>query len=403
MSTTTIIDKVNITPTSNTADSFGRIRQSSSISIFDNKQVFAKDTTFFAESITGSATSTFVNDSAAVRLTTTTANGDEVIRQTKRYFPYHPGQSQVIYATGVMGALKNNVRTRIGYFDANNGIFFEQDGTNLKLVIRTSVSGSPVDTPVNQSAWNLDKLDGTGDSGVTVDMSKAQLFVIDFTWFGVGTIRAGFVFNGRIVYCHQFDNENLRSTVYMSTPSLPVRFEITNTGATASNTSMDQICTAVVSEGLTDPLGFVASTNLGTTGTAITQDVATPLIAIRAKAAFNRMSIVPLGFSVLSTGGQNLLVELFIGGTISGGTWSSASDFTEVNTSGASLSGGQLLTSSYIAGGTGQSGSSAVSTDIDTSLFAAADVDGTVDPISLIITPLANDTILGSLTWKEFV
>ena len=170
------------------------------------------------------------NDSGVI-LSGTTASGSTSIRQTFEYYRYQPGRSQQVLMTGVMGAKKTNVRQRIGLFDANNGLFFEQDGTNLKVVRRTKTSGVVVDNAVFQSAWNIDHLDGAGKSGILLDMSKAQIFVIDFEWLGVGRVRFGFNINGITYYCHQIFNANNLTTVYMQTANLPLRYELQNTAA----------------------------------------------------------------------------------------------------------------------------------------------------------------------------
>jgi hypothetical protein len=54
------------------------------------------------------------------------------------------------------------------------------------------------ETVVPQTNWNIDKLDGTGISGITLDISKAQILWMDIEWLGLGTVRIGFVINGNL-------------------------------------------------------------------------------------------------------------------------------------------------------------------------------------------------------------
>ena len=82
-----------------------------------------------------------------------------------------------------------------------------------------------------QSTWNLDKLDGTGASGYTLDISKMQMSFIDFSWYGAGTIRWGFrATGGDIVYCHYAAQNNVNTRAYMRAGNLPGRFEANNYG-----------------------------------------------------------------------------------------------------------------------------------------------------------------------------
>src|SRR5579863_8450224 len=174
--------------------------------------------------------------------------------------------------TGFLGAIKTNVAQRIGYFDANDGVFFYQDGTNLGVAVRTSTSGSPVTTLIPQSTWNIDKLDGTGSSGITITTANTQIFVIDLQWLGTGRVRFGFDIGGVIVYCHAINNANAGETSpYMNTGSLPCRYEITNTGTAASTTTMKAICTSVISEGGAEIVGGLQfSASNGTTTVGVT-------------------------------------------------------------------------------------------------------------------------------------
>ena len=143
--------------------------------------------------------------------------------------------------TFVMNTSKTNLRQRVGYFGSNNGFFLEQNGTTIQFVKRSSVTGSVVDTPITQSNWNIDKLDGTGPSLLTLDLTSPQILFIDLEWLGVGSVRMGFVINGQFIHCHTFHHANSNTApkgAYMQTACLPIRQEIENTAATASNSTL---------------------------------------------------------------------------------------------------------------------------------------------------------------------
>jgi len=233
-------------------DAFGRFRVSNPFTIFDSKQLFDSQPTLWDDDEeTGSGTSSsHSTDTSATTISVSDSISGKRTRQTFMRFNYQPGKSFLIMLTGILATTGSGTGNtfRIGYFDDNNGIFFEDHDETLRVVRRTSTSGSPVDNAVAQSSWNLDTLDGSGLSGVTLDKTKTQIFVIDFQWLGVGRVRMGVVVNGVLIYCHEFLNSNVLDTVYMSTPNLPLRYQIENNGSGDAG-SMDQICCTIVSEG----------------------------------------------------------------------------------------------------------------------------------------------------------
>lgn len=309
-------------------DAFGRLRVSNPYTLFDSQNRYEADPQFSASTATG-GTATYNTNTKAVDLAVTTSSGSEVVRQTKRVFTYQPGKSLLVMATFVMNAAKTNLRQRVGYFNADNGIFFQVADTTKSFIIRTKTSGTASDArKVDQSAWNGDKLDGTGPSGITLDVTKTQILFIDMEWLGVGTVRCGFIINGQYIVCHTFNNANLQTAVYMQTAILPIRYEITNTGATASSSTLSQICSTVISEGGYGELSrtFVArlatKTNIGTTFE--------PIVSIRLNSSYLGAVVIPSGVAFFpeDTGYYN--VALIRNATLTGATW------------GATLADGQV-------------------------------------------------------------
>ncbi len=235
----------------------------------------------------------------------------------------------MIYATFAMNAEKTGLRQRVGYFNDNNGIFFQVNDTTKSFVIRTFTGGSASDArTVNQADWNGDKLNGTGPSGLTLDVTKTQIFFTDMEWLGVGNVRVGFIINGQYVVCHTFQNANIGTNVYMQTALLPVRYEITNTAATASSSTMKQICSTVISEGgyaeLSEPYVARRATkvNVGTT--------LYPIVSIRLGANFLGAIVLPSGYGFYPEDTGYYTVTLVRNGTLTNATWS------------ANLCGGQV-------------------------------------------------------------
>lgn len=394
---------VRVSPGDAAADAFGRLRSSTARQLFENKQLFDKETFFYVEQLSGTATSNFVPNNAAVRMQVL-ANGDKVTRQTRYYFPYVPGQSQLIMATGVLAEQNDaNVFQRIGYFDDSNGAFFQNNDGNLSVVLRSFTSGSVTPTTIPQASWNLDPLDGSGPSGITLNPARANIYVIDLAWLGVGSVRMGVQFGGRVIYCHEFANENSNTTVYMSTPSLPVRYEIEATGVPGAPAGMLHICSAVYSEGTSQPLGLVLSANMGTTvSSPLGAGTPTPICSLRAQNNRERVTLRPLDASVRISANEDFLIQVFVGGTTTGGTFNAVNGSNaEFNSGVSSLTGGLCVGSKYVPG----SGVSAEDLDfaLDSTVALGANVDGSIrDEITIVVTAFTGTpTISAGLTWKE--
>jgi hypothetical protein len=177
-------------------DAFGRLRTADPVSLFTSQFQYDLQPLLWESALSGSGTTTHLPNEAACRMRVAVA-ADEVIRQSRQYSRYKPGKSLLIAETFVMGAGTENVRKRVGYFDAQNGIFLEQNGiVDVALVRRTYTSGAAVDNRVVQASWNVDKFDGTGPSGLTLDLTKAQILLMDLQWLGVGRVRIGFDIDG---------------------------------------------------------------------------------------------------------------------------------------------------------------------------------------------------------------
>lgn len=219
-------------------------------------------------------------------LNVTTAAGSRALRQSRRYHPYIPGTTNLAYISFKFDTPKANLQQLVGLFDDDNGIFFRMNGSTPQMVIRrTGVDNEVVD----QVNWNVDTLNGEGPSGISIDFTRAQIFALDYQWLGVGRVRVGFVINGGFHYVHYFTHTNALTTPYMYQPSLPIRWEIRNSGATVSDSSMMCICYGAYTEGSEVESGFDNSVSMGTTSVQLGSgaDEVKGLLAIRLKASVN--------------------------------------------------------------------------------------------------------------------
>lgn len=344
-------------PTAN--DSFGRLRVSNPLTLFDSFHRYNDNQKLNVHTV-GSGSYTVNLNSSTVESSVGTDSGALVYRETSKVFAYQPGKSLQIMETFVMHPGKANLRQRIGYFDADNGIMLELNGTDLRLRIRSSVTGSVQYETAEQSDWNVDPLDGTGISTKILDITKAQIFWMDIEWLGVGSVRCGFVIDGEFVQAHTFHHANHIASTYMGTACLPVRAEIENTGVTASASTLKTICATVISEGGYELTGrpmsvghtLVAPYNLTSANTLY------PVMSIRLKTDRFGAIVLPKNYSLGLSGNNNFRFVLIVGGTTTGGTWTSAgtNSSVEYNLTGTSTTGGyvsewrQIIGSNQFAG-----------------------------------------------------
>lgn len=390
-------------------DAFGRLRVSNPLTLFDSSHRYA-DNNLWANSITGTAAATFSATEGLVNLTVGTASGDQIIRETIKVFSYQPGKSLLVMNTFVFGEAKAGLRQRVGYYGAANGIYFERDGTTNYMVERSSVTGVLTDTRVAQANWNIDKMNGSGPSGLTLDSSKAQILYMDVEWLGLGTVRTGFIIDGQFIPVHNFNHANLVTTTYITTASLPLRYEMTNTAATASVSTLKQVCSTVISEGGYELRGAQLSAgNAITTPTSLaTAGTFYPVVSIRLKTTRLDGIVILTAVSLLGiTNNANYKWQVVASGTTTGGTWVSAgtNSAVEYNITGTSFSstGGRILATGFFQGS--NQGSSSVDI-LKEALFASQlerdPFTATAYELTLACTSASNgDQVLASMDWEE--
>jgi hypothetical protein len=390
-------------------DSFGRFRISAPLTLFDSSHRYA-DNGKFATSNTATTSYSFQANTASIDMVVDTTSLAKVYRESYRVFAYQPGKSLQIINTFVMNPSKANLRQRVGYFSADNGIFLEQSD-DVYFVKRSKATGSVVDTKIAQSDWNIDPMDGTGPSGLTLNLAYPQIFWIDIEWLGVGTVRMGFVVNGRFVHCHSIHHANLSSSpagAYMQTAILPVRYEIENTAATASSSTLKQICSTVISEG-----GYELEGKMRTIGmqpitddnyTLTTADVFYPVASIRLKSTHLDAIVIPKNIALVGTTSSDYRYKIISGANVTGGTWISdeADSAVEYNLSGTSVTGGKDLRSSYLV----STGSQSLTVDLRDGdfKFQLGRDSFTSTPLTFTLAVAAksnNDKILASIDWEE--
>jgi len=311
-------------------DAFSRLRVSNPL-ILHNSQFTYDLAPIIMEQITNGTGATIAHDStnrSALMTFSSTPTGGKSYMQSYEYLPYQPGRSQLIFVTFNMIAAVANVLKFAGYSDGVNGIEFQLNGTTRQFVVYSASSAG--NETVTQSSWNLDKLDGTGASGITLDITKTQILVIDIQALYVGRVRVGFDIGGEIIYAHEFLHSNIFASPYIQTANLPVRCGMTCT-ATVS-TTMNFICAAVISEGGSEDINVFGYTFQQDSGLVAIGTGGTHMLSIRPRTTFNsitnRARVAFIDVEVYNDGNQTIQWQLCLGQAITGTT-----TYNNVNTS----------------------------------------------------------------------
>ena len=365
-------------------DAFGRQRVSQPYTLFDSQSRYAADNQF-SESTANGASITYNADEAAVLLSADTTSGSTAVRQTYRSFPYQPGKGLLILATFVMAAAQANLRQRVGYFNTQNGVFFQKTNATNAFVLRSYVTGTVSDVrTVNQADWNGDKLDGTGASGVTLDTTKAQILWMDFEWLGVGSVRCGFIIDGQYIVCHTFKNANTISNVYMTTAILPVRYEIAATATMSAGATMKQICSTVISEGGFQQVSQEHVARRTTSFANIDTAAFCPIVSIRLASGRTGAVVLPSRVQFLPLTSQNYEIALIKNPTLTSATWAAtvpSDSNVDYDVAATAMSGGTIVQTDYVTS-TGSGGTVNTASAIDynwdlqlgTSLTSVSDI-----------------------------
>ena len=404
------IDTLPVSIGGTNVDAFGRLRVSQPYTLFDSQNRYAADNQFDVAT-TGTGTTTFLSNEAAVKMEVTAGGVGSVTRQSYRSFPYQPGKGLLVLMTFVMDSSQSlNLTQRAGYYNDNNGVFFQRVDGTYSFVLRSSSTptpGTPSDVrTVNQSSWNGDKLDGTGASGLTLDPSKAQILWMDFEWLGVGSVRCGFIINGEYLVCHTFENANDITSVYMTTAILPVRYEI-STATSAVAASMKAICCSVVSEGGFEQtsIDHVArrTTILGTIGTTFL-----PVVSIRLASGRTGAVVLPNRVQVLPTTSQNYEVALVKNPTLTAATWAAtvpSDSNVDYDVAATAMTGGTIVQTDYVtASGSGGVQDTSAATGYNWDLQLGASIAGTSDIYTVAVRTVSGATtgdVVGSLSFYD--
>lgn len=354
----------------------------------DNRALFWDD----VETAGGGTSSTYNANESSVTLAVSDSTIGTRVRQTKQRFNYQAGKSRLVMLTTTFGEAQTGITRRAGYFDDKNGAFFELEGNTISVVKRSFRSGVVVDTRVTSAEWNLNKL-----LTEPIDPSKSLILGMDMEWLGVGSLRFFTVVDGAVLYLHQLNHANDAAGVYMTTPNLPIRYEISNDGRGGA-AEMECICSTVISEGGAQLTGATLGlTTVPTHVDANTADTMYAVIGVRLKSTHLDNIVKIRAIEALNQANADFYWVLLLNPTIAG-TFA----YADVNDSPIQAAYG--ATANTVTGGhplvNGLSTSANVARSItDSLLYIGSKVDGTPDEVVLCVVPLsANADIQGTMT-----
>lgn len=377
-------------PDSGAVDAFGRQRVSQPFTLFDSVLRHNKNAELWNETISGGTSTHLPNESSV--LMTVTASGHSVLRRTRKRFPYQPGKGLNVLQSFAGSTPQAGLIQKVGLFDNNNGIMLRASGATVQFVIRSSTTGSPAETVVNQDEWNI-------DTAPWLNLAKTNIFTTDLEWLGVGRVRCGFVLDGEYYYCHEFNHANALDAVYMTTAVLPLSYAIRAT-ATVSG-SMKHICSNVASEGGYEPAGAIYTAGRGASNFASISSE-TMVAAIRMASGRTDNVILPAQIDVSLGGKQNDNVvaewRMRLNPTVSGTWLEAANGRGNVQTmSSGTFSGGTVIN----AGLVGPQASTDFNPQRSLELALGTNAAGESDIVILTIQCSSAESATGLIGWRE--
>ena len=342
----TLVNPTTVAFPSAQYDMFGKFMVASPTKLFEASACCPLDTTrYWDTAVVGSGTVTHNTTTTQYCLNLTTASGDKAVLQTRRQIQYNKGNAQEILVIYRPASIANR-RERWGYFDENNGVFFELTGTTGKVVIRTSTGGSPSDTlSFSQAQWD-DPLNGLGPSGKTIDWAKQTVFKIEFGWLSSRGVRFSVDVGGTFVAVKTWLISNVLDVPFMASANLPIRFEAENLALTTAGTSCTT-CSAVMSSGAGQQEGKVRVVSAGLTTLNLTT-TPTIYLGVRLNSSYLNSSIKPLTSTIFTLTGTGIVYyQLIYNPTITGGSWTSQGVYDTIAAGVTTFTGGSVIADGY--------------------------------------------------------
>ncbi len=380
-----------------------RLKISPFQTVFFNTFQYGKETDVWDERIVGVGTATHNTLSSNIVLEVGSTAGSKVIRQTKNVMRYIPGRPAALTFAIRLEQPQVGIRRRFGLFDDQNGVYFEDDGGTYSYVIRSNVTGIVTETRVTRENWNGEKFDGNGYTGVVADPTKQQMISINYEWYGAGMVQFNWLMKNETIPSHTFENSNINTGVWCSTPFLPIRLEIENITGVAGTHYLYQGSNSLILEGEPEKLGTLESISNTITGTTMASaNTFYPIISIRLKSSNLSAVMLLRSLQAATDDNTNVYWELIENATNTGGTWVDHPDpnsFMQYNITQTATTGGNILLQGFVINGSG----ALVDLDIKAALQLGRSGIGTISDTYTLscASPNTNKKALAVLNWIE--
>ena len=371
--------------------------------VFFNTFQYGKETDVWDERVTGVGTATYNANSSNVVMEVGSTAGSKVVRQTKQVMRYIPGRPATLAFAIRLEAPQVGIRRRFGLFNETDGAFFEDDGGTYSYVIRSSASGSVVETRITRDNWNGEKFDGNGYTGVTADATKQQMISINYEWYGAGGVTFNWLMKNETIVSHEFENSNINPLVWCRSPFLPIRVEIENVTGVAGTHYLYQGSNSLIQEGEPEKLGTLLSVSNDITGTTMTDaNTFYPIVSLRLKSSALQAVMLLRSLQAVTNDNTNVYWRLYENSTLTGASWTDHPDpnsFMQYDTTATAVTGGTTLLSGFTIAG----GASLVNVDDKAALQIGRSGIGTIsDTYTLACaSPNTNKAALAVLNWIE--
>jgi len=144
-----------------------------------------------------------------------------------RYWPGH--ETDLFFTAEFPNGSAASATQLIGLFDERDGAAVGYSGTDFGILLRTDT----VDSFVPQVSFNLDRLDGSGPSGFTINTQRLNLFRIAYGWLGASPVTYSVMDqNGQWITFHKIIRSNLFAQPTFGNPMLPVTMQVIKTAGT---------------------------------------------------------------------------------------------------------------------------------------------------------------------------
>ena len=391
------------------ADAFGRLKTAHPYTLADITNRYNIDELLWHTSTANGGQCIHTARKAAISLSASTDASSSAQLITLRSYRYQAGKGQTVIITGRSSdsGIANNIR-RWGYYGDNNGIFFSLSGTDFGVTIRSKSTGTLAEDHITQSNFNLDTLDGNGQSGFTLDVTKGNIYWISFQWLGVGLVTMGVVSNdGSYIPCHEFQHANLYDEVYMTTAYLPLHAQNQNVGAVASATEFDFICASIISDGGDEPPQAIHSVSQTDFKSAAGADEI-PVLSLRSLTGINnvrsKIEVIPTKAEIAGDD-KTIIVRMYKNASLTGASWTAhdTHSIVEYDDKATAAESGELLDTYVISPDTNESVSLHPSIFDNNKEFIIYDNAGIQESLTFTIqrTGAVNGSGLVSLTWGE--